>query len=134
VAEPEATPVRVAPPDSVVSCAEWVRRAVANPDIDVTRVAEPKTFDPPPIPRRVAANVYDKSGKAEVSITVVVDTLGKADMATFTVVKSTSPRLTTSVRAAVAKWVFTPAEVMGCKVPRRYTWGATAVRPRRAGS
>lgn len=131
VAEPEVTPVRVAPPDTVVSCAEWVRRAVANPDIDVTRVAEPKAYEPPPIPRRVPNSVYDKSGKAEISITVLVDTLGKADMASFTVVKTTSPRLTTSVRAAVAKWVFTPAEVMGCKVPRRYKWSATAMRPKR---
>jgi hypothetical protein len=134
VAEPEVTPVRVAPPDSVVSCSEWVQRAVANPELDVTRVAEPKAYEPAPIPRRVPNSVYDKTGKAEISITVMVDTLGKADMRSFTVVKTTSPRLTTSVRAAVAKWVFTPAEVMGCKVPRLYKWGATATRPRRAAA
>ena len=132
--EPPITPVRVAPPDSAISCATWVQRAIANPDIEVTRVAEPRAYEPPPIPRRVPNSVYDKSGKAEVSITVLVDTMGKADMRTFTVVKSTSPRLTTSARAAIAKWTFTPAEVMGCKMPRLYKWGATATRPRRTSS
>lgn len=129
--EPAMTPVRVAAPDSVVSCEEWVRRAQANPSIDVTKVAEPVAYVPAPIPRRPPASIYDKQGRAEIRITVLVDTLGKADMTTFTVVTTTSPRLVTSVRAAVAKWRFTPAEVMGCKVPREYRWGATATRPKR---
>ncbi len=129
--EPEVTPVRVAPPDSAVSCDEWVRRAQANPSIDVTKVAEPVAYDPAPIPRRPPASIYDKQGRAEIRISVLVDTLGKADMSTFTVVTTTSQRLVTSVRAAVAKWRFTPAEVMGCKVPREYRWGATATRPKR---
>ena len=43
-----------------------------------------------------------------------------ADMGTFTVVKSSHPTLTRSVRTAVAKWKFSPAEVGGCKVPRNF--------------
>jgi len=65
-----------------------------------------------------------KDGKAEVCIRVLVDTLGVADMGTFTVVKSTHPTLTRSVRSAVAKWKFVPAEVSGCRVPRNFNWGA----------
>ena len=62
-------------------------------------------------------------GKAEVRIRVMIDTLGVADMGTFTV-KSTHPTLTRSVRSAVAKWKFVPAEVSGCRVPRNFNWGA----------
>lgn len=124
------TPVRVAAPDTVVSCAEWVRRAVAAPDLDVEKVPTPVAYVPAPIPRRLPSTVYDKSGKAEIRVKVLVDTLGKAVMSTFQVVTTTSPRLTASVKDAVAKWTFTPAEVGGCKVPRHFNWGATAQRPR----
>jgi len=55
-----------------------------------------------------------------------VDTLGKADMRTFKVVRSTHPTLSKSVHDAVAKWTFTPAVVHGCKVPRTFNWSATA--------
>ena len=54
---------------------------------------------------------------------VLVDTLGKADMKTFTVVSASHPWLGTSVKSAVAKWKFAPAEVAGCKVPRNYALG-----------
>ena len=115
-----ATPVRVAPPDPVVTCAEWVQRATADPELAVERVPEPVKIDPAPIPRRLPKGVIGKDGKAEVRIRVVVDTLGAANMQTFTVVKSTHPTLTRSVRAAVAKWTFVPAQVSGCKVPRNF--------------
>jgi hypothetical protein len=119
-----ATPARVAPPDPVVTCNEWVGRAVADPEIPVERVPAPVALDPLPIPKRLPKGVVGKDGKAEVRIRVLVDTLGVADMTTFTVVKSTHPTLTRSVRAAVAKWKFGPAEVGGCKVPRNFNWGA----------
>lgn len=125
---PAAKPVQLAPPDSAVSCSEWVRRAVASPDMDVEKVPEPLAYVPAPIPKRLPANVYDKSGRAEIKVKVLVDTLGKADMNTFTVVTTTSPRLTTSVKAAVAKWSFRPAEIWGCKVPRNFNWGAAATK------
>jgi hypothetical protein len=125
-ADPTVKPARMAPPDPVITCSEWVQRAVANPELAVERVPEPTAFDPPPIPKRLPKGVLDKNGHAEVKIRVLVDTLGVADMRTFTVVTSTHPTLTRSVRAAVAKWKFTPAEVNGCKVPRNYNWGAVA--------
>src|SRR5690349_12973249 len=125
-ADPSVKPVRMAAPAAVVTCDEWVRRAVADPEIGVERVPEPVALDPPPIPKRLPKGVLDKQGRAEVRIRVLVDTLGVADMRTFTVVKSTSPTLTRSVRTAVAKWKFVPAQVGGCKVPRNYNWGAVA--------
>jgi hypothetical protein len=119
-----ATPARLAPPDPVVTCAEWVQRATADPEIAVERVPEPRKLEPAPIPRRLPKGVVGRDGKAEVRIRVLVDTLGAPDMRTFTVVKSTHPTLTRSVRAAVSKWTFVPAEVGGCKVPRNFNWGA----------
>jgi len=125
-ADPSAKPARMAAPHPIVTCEEWVRRAVADPEIGVERVPAPVAFDPAPIPKRLPKGVLDKNGRAEVRIRVLVDTLGAADMRTFTVVKSTSPTLTRSVRTAVAKWKFVPAVVGGCKVPRNYNWAAVA--------
>jgi hypothetical protein len=119
-----ATPARLAPPDPVVTCAEWVQRATSDPEIAVERVPEVVKLDPAPLPRRLPKGVVGKDGKAEVRIRVLVDTLGAPDMSTFTVVKSTHATLTRSVRAAVAKWKFVPAEIGGCKVPRNFNWGA----------
>jgi len=133
-ADPSVKPARMAPPDPVVTCEEWVRRAVADPELAVERVPAPVALDPAPIPKRLPKGVLDKQGHAEVRIRVLVDTLGVADMKTFTVVKSTHPTLSRSVRAAVAKWKFTPAEVSGCKVPRNYNWAAVAGGPKAAGT
>ncbi len=55
--------------------------------------------------------------------------MGLADMKTFTVVKSTHPTLTRSVRTAVSKWKFTPAQVGDCKVPRDYNWAVVLGKP-----
>ena len=126
VADPSAKPARMAPPDPVVTCSEWVQRAIADPELAVERVPAPVAFDPPPLPKRLPRGVLGKNGQGEVRIRVLVDTLGAADMTTFTVVKSTHPTLTKSVRAAVAKWKFTPAEVSGCKVPRNFNWAAVS--------
>jgi hypothetical protein len=127
--DPSVKAARMAPPDPVVTCDEWVRRAVADPEIGVERVPEPVAYDPPPLPKRFAQGVLDKNGRGEVRIRVLVDTLGAADMKTFTVVKSTHPTLARSVRSAVAKWKFRPAEVGGCKVPRDYNWAVVLGKP-----
>lgn len=55
-------------------------------------------------------------------------------MHTFTVVKRTHPVLARSVRAAVAKWKFVPAEVGGCRVPRNVNWAATTGGEKSAGA
>jgi hypothetical protein len=122
----DARPVQVAPPEPELTCAQWVARAVEKPDLEVDRVPEPLAYDPPPIPKRLPPGTVGKDGKAEVRIQVLVDTLGKADMRTFTVLKSSHPRLTTSVKTAVGKWTFRPAEVKGCKVPRTFNWAAVS--------
>jgi TonB family protein len=132
--DPSVTAARVAPPDSLVACDEWVKRAVADPEIGVERVPEPVAYDPPPIPKRLPQGVLDKNGHGEVRIRVLVDTTGLPDMKTFTVVKSTHPTLARSVRTAVSKWKFTPAEVGGCKVPRDYNWAVVLGKPAGAGS
>jgi hypothetical protein len=128
-APPRTTAARLLPAEAAPpSCAVWVRRAQAKPELDVERVPEPIAYDPPPLPRRFPPGVVGKDGRAEVRIKVLVDTLGRADMRTFRVVRSSHPKLTASVRGAVAKWRFRPAEVGGCKVPRTYNWGAVAGR------
>lgn len=132
--DPSATPARVAPADPVVTCEEWVKRAVADPEIGVERVPEPVAYDPPPLPKRFSQGVLDKNGRGEIRIRVLVDTMGVADMKTFNVVKSTHPTLTRSVRAAVAKWKFTPAQVGGCKVPRDYNWAVVLGKPATSGT
>jgi len=113
-------PVRVAPPEPVVTCNEWVQRAIADPEIAVEHVPAPVKLDPPAFPSRLPKGVLSKDGKGEVRIRVLVDTLGAPVMHTFTVVKSTHPTLTRSVRTAVAKWKFVPAQTGGCKVPRNF--------------
>jgi hypothetical protein len=133
-ADPSAKPARMAPPDPVVTCNEWVQRAIADPELAVERVPAPVAFDPAPLPKRLPKGVVGKDGRGEVRIRVLVDTLGVADMTTFTVVKSTHPTLTKSVRSAVAKWRFTPAEVSGCKVPRNFNWAAVSPPAAKAGS
>ena len=127
-----SSPARVASANAPASCAEWVQRARSKPELDVERVPEPVAYDPPPIPRRLPPGVVGKDGRAEVRIKVLVDTLGRADMKTFKVVRSTHPVLTSNVRSAVAQWKFRPAEIDGCKVPRVFNWAATAGPPRRS--
>ncbi len=121
-------PVRVAPPVGAVKygdCKDAVRRALAKPDLEVDRLPAPRAFVPAPLPGKTMPAAVRKSRYSEVRITVLVDTLGRADMRTYTVVKSTHPWLASSARSAVAKWTFEPAELAGCKVPRIFKWGAT---------
>lgn len=125
-------PVRVAPPDGAVApgdCPEALRRAAVRNDLPVDRLASPVRMIPPPIARRGMPEAVRRARYNEVRVTVLVDTLGKPDMTTFTVVKTSHPWLATSVKAAVAKWTFSPAQLAGCKVPRlwlgAYTSGKT---------
>lgn len=125
---PEAIGVRIADnleaPLTPGDCKEAVRRAVARPDLVVERVAAPLAMTPPPIDaKKMPKGVADKNGYYEVKFLVLVDTLGRPDMKTFTVVNASHPWLGTSVKTAVAKWKFAPAQVAGCKVPRNYSLG-----------
>lgn len=120
--------VKIAPADQGVApgdCAEAMRRAAAKPDLAVDRIPTPIVAKPAALqrPPRTALN---RDGSAEVKVDVLIDTLGKADMKTFTVVKASNKWLVTNVRSVLPRWTFSPAELAGCKVPRIYHFMASA--------
>jgi hypothetical protein len=124
-------PVRIAPPLNAVKygdCIEARRRASAKPDLEVDRLPTPRAMVPAPIAVKSMPDDVRHARFSEVRVTVLVDTLGHADMRSFTVLKSTHPWLASSVKSAVAQWKFQPAELAGCKVARVFKWGATAGR------
>jgi hypothetical protein len=124
--EPEAVRARLndklEAPIARGDCREATRRATANPNIDVEKVASPLAMTPPPI-GKIPKGVADRNGWFNVKFHVLVDTAGKADMKTFAIDTTTHPWFATSVKGAVAKWKFAPAEVAGCKIPRTYSLG-----------
>ena len=127
-------PVRIAGPQTPIKpgdCTEAMRRARADVDLPVDRLPSPRALVPAPLPAKSMPPEVRTAKYNAVKITVVVDTLGRPDMRTFAVVRTTHPWLASSVKSAVAKWKFEPAELAGCKVPRQFEWGATSgTRPR----
>ena len=126
------TPVRVAPPVGAVrpgDCPEALRRAVAKPDLEVDRLATPRASVPSAVSGKTMPTAVRRARYNEVRITVLVDTLGKADMSTFKVIKTTHPWLASSFKTAVAKWSFDPALLAGCKVPRLWLGAITSGKP-----
>jgi hypothetical protein len=129
------TPVRVAPTEQPVApgdCVEARRRALAKPDLPVDRIPSPIVAKPPAL-QKLAKNALRKDGSADVKVDVIVDTLGKADMKTFTVVTASSPLLVTNVKGVIGKWTFSPAQLAGCKIPRVYHFMASAPARGKAG-
>ena len=108
-------------------CAEARKRAAGKPDLDVDRLPVPVSQKPAPFAKMPPA-VRTEIGRngATVKIDVVVDTLGRADMKTFTVLESTNPWLVINMRSIMPRWRFTPAQLAGCKVRRIYKFSATA--------
>ena len=133
--EPEMvheTPVRVAPPAGAVKagdCPEALRRALRKPDLEVDRLATPHASVPSAVSGKSMPAAVKRAKYNEVRVTVLVDTLGKPDMKTFTVIKTTHPWLASSFRTAVAKWTFEPAQLAGCKVPRIWLGAITSGKP-----
>ena len=127
-------PVRIAGPATPIKpgdCPEALRRASAQADLPVDRLPSPRALVPAPLPVKSMPEAVRTAKYNAVKITVLVDTLGRADMRTFAVVRTTHPWLASSVKTAVAKWKFEPAQLAGCKVPRLFEWGATSgARPR----
>lgn len=107
-------------------CYLTVAEALAKPDLDVDRVPAPLKQDPPPFKPPYPRGVFGKGGTMEIAIEVLVDTLGKADMSTFRIVKTSNPWFATKIKAAVAQWKFEPAIKSGCRVPRIYKLAVTA--------
>ena len=114
----------IAPP--VDSCVTAREDAAADPRLDVERVPTPLAMEPPPIRRPVPRNVLRRDGSAVIRVEVLVDTLGKPDMSTFTVLEASNVWFTNGAKAAIAKWTFQPALRNGCKVPRFYLFSATS--------
>ena len=111
-------------------CAEARKRAAAKPDLDVDRLPSPVTQKPAPFAKMPAAVRSEVAKKgAVVKLDVVVDTLGRADMKTFTVLETSHPWLASSMKSTLPRWKFAPALLAGCKVPRVYKFSATS-KPR----
>lgn len=122
-------PVRIATPMVPIrygDCVEARRRAADQANLPVDRLPSPRRLVPSPLPGKTMPDDVRTAKYNAVKITVVVDTMGRADMRTFEVVRSTHPWLAASVKSAVAKWKFEPAQLAGCKVPRIFEWGATS--------
>ncbi|MBA3853877.1 MAG: hypothetical protein C0503_05645 [Gemmatimonas sp.] len=129
-AEPETRNAQVlAPPAD--SCVLAREDAALNPRLDVERVPTPVRMQPPPIRTPVPRTAVRRDGSSSLKVEVLVDTLGKPDMTTFSVIESTSAWLTTGARNAIAQWTFEPALLNGCKVPRYYQFVATSPPRRR---
>jgi len=124
-------PARIASGEAPVrrgDCVEARRRVAEKSNAYVDRLPSPKRMVPSPLPVKTMPAAVRAAKYNAVKISVLVDTLGRADMKTFTVVTSTHPWLAQSVKSAVAKWQFTPAELAGCRVARTFEWSATSGR------
>lgn len=106
------------------------------PGLEVDRAPDVVKYDPRPLmppkggyPR----GVIRRDGTTKVKVSVVVDTTGKADMQTFTVVETTHPWLAGNLKALIPRWTFTPAMKNGCRVAGLWVFTATpgARRPTR---
>jgi hypothetical protein len=85
----------------------------------------------PPMLAKFPPNVVGPKG-AVIKADVIIDTLGRADMSTFTIVKSSHPWLSAHVKSVLPKWQCSPAELAGCKVARVYHFSATAPAGKKA--
>ena len=112
------------------SCVTARADAAADPRLDVERVPTPLAMDPRPIRQPVPRNVLRRDGSSVIRVEVLVDTLGKPEMTTFTVLESSNAWFTSGARAAIAKWTFEPALRNGCLVPRYFQFSASSP-PRR---
>jgi hypothetical protein len=132
--EPEIVPTpepvtnaRVAPADQPLrpgDCVEARRRAAEKPDLAVDRIPAPVVAKPPAL-QKVPRSAFRKDGSSEIKIDVLIDTLGKADMKTFTPVAVSNAWFTQNVKGVIGKWTFSPAELAGCKVARTYHFMAS---------
>lgn len=126
VPPPASPPAPSAVPVGSDLCYLTVAEALAKPDLDVDRVPTPVAGSPPPFKPPYPRGVFGKGRSMEVAIEVLVDTLGKADMRTFKVVKTSHPWFATKLKATVASWTFDPAMKSGCRIPRIYKLGITS--------
>jgi hypothetical protein len=122
---PVPEPVVVTPIDA---CADARVRLAAEPTLMVDRSPVPVSTKPPAF-QRIPRVALRQDGSADVKVDVVIDTLGRADMKTFTVVSVSHAWFVGDLRRVLPQWRFTPAEMGGCKVPGIYHF-AGGIRPR----
>ena len=111
-------------------CAAANRLAAAQPDLDVDSLPRPVSQKPAPfaqMPGEVWSEIRTKG--SSVKVDVVVDTLGRPVMRTFTVVEASHPWLAQNLKSAMPSWRFRAARLAGCKVARIYKFSASS-RPR----
>ena len=113
------TGARIAEPLKAGDCVEARRRAALEPDLAVDKLPMPVVMKPAPF-RDMPYSALRKDGSADVRIDVVIDTLGRADMKTFKVVKVSNRWFVENVRGFIGRWRFSPAELASCKVRRVY--------------
>jgi hypothetical protein len=135
-AEPDTRPVRVAgmaKPLTHGDCPAARRLAAENPGLAVDRNPAPVEMKPAILQKgaKIPPGVIGPKG-AVVKADVIIDTLGRADMTTFKIIKSSHPWLTAEVKRAIPKWKYSPAELAGCKVARVYHFSATAPASKQA--
>jgi hypothetical protein len=134
-AEPDTRPVRVAgmaKPIAHGDCPAARRLAAENPALDVDRNPAPVAMKPPVLQAsKIPPGVIGAKG-AVIKADVIIDTLGRADMTTFRIVKSSHPWLSAHIKNAIPKWKYSPAELAGCKVARVYHFSATAPATKQA--
>jgi hypothetical protein len=102
--------------------------AAKAPSLEVDRAPDVVKYDPPPLARPrngYPPGVIRRDGTTKVKVSVVVDTVGKADMSTFTVVETSHKWLADNLKAAIPKWNFTPAYKNGCRVAGLWVFTAS---------
>ena len=115
---PPPPPAPVALTDSSL-CNLVQAEAAKEPSLNVDRTPDVVKYQPRPLtppkggyPR----GVIRRDGTTKVKVSVVVDTAGKPDLSTFTVLETTHPWLADNLKSLIPKWQFTPAYKNGCKV------------------
>ncbi len=94
----------------------------------VEKLARPRSGNPSP---RYPSVLESSRVEGSVLAQFVVDTLGRIDMNTFSVVESTNDLFSASLRSALQKWRFHPAEAGGRKVRQIVQLPSRFIAPRR---
>jgi hypothetical protein len=132
--EPAPVPVPVLPPANSDMCYLVAAEAARQPSLEVDRAPDVVKYLPKPLqaPRGgYPRGVIRRDGTTKVKVSVVVDTTGKADMSTFTVIETTHPWLATNLKGLIPKWSFTPAVKNGCHVAGLWVFTASPGAPKR---
>ena len=128
-AKPKVVPVPVPEPVELGDLCPLVQaEAAKHPNLEVDRAPDVVKYVPRPLQAPKGGfprGVIRRDGTTKVKVSVVVDTIGKPDMSTFTVVETTHPWLAENIKTLIPKWQFTPAMKNGCHVAGLWVFTAT---------